>query len=181
MMNGIGGDLFAIVYEAKSKKLYGLNASGWTAQKMSLDYLTSQGLSGKIPDTSIHTVTVPGAVAGWDALHARFGKLPLASDLTPAIDYAAEGVPVAELVSKSWARAGKQLAGQPGFAKTFLISGRAPAPGEVFRNPGLAASLRQVAEHGRDAFYRGPLAKTLLDFLKEQGSLLDAADLAEST
>jgi gamma-glutamyltranspeptidase/glutathione hydrolase len=179
MMNGIGGDLFAIIYDAKSRKLYGLNASGWTAQSLTLDYLTSHGLSTKIPATSIQAVTVPGAVAGWAALHARFGKLPLAADLTPAIDYAAEGVPVTELVSKVWASSGTKLATQPGFAKTFLVSGRAPTTGQVFRNTDLAASLRLIAEHGRDGFYRGPLAKTLVDFLTEQGSLIRASDLSE--
>jgi gamma-glutamyltranspeptidase / glutathione hydrolase len=179
MMNGIGGDLFAIVYDAKSQKLYGLNASGWSAKRLTLDALKAQGLSSTMPSRSIHSITVPGAVAGWDALRARFGKLPLSEDLKPAIYYAQEGAPITELVAKVWSGAAKTFADRPGFRPTFLPEGHAPAVGEVFRDPDLAASLRLVAEHGRDGYYRGPLAGKLVSFLKEQGSFLREDDFAE--
>lgn len=179
MMNGIGGDLFAIVYDAKSKKLFGLNASGWTARSLTLDHLKARGLSKEIPTDSIYAVTVPGAVAGWDDLHTRFGKLPLSEDLAPAIYYAREGAPITELVSTGWSETGKKLANKPGFAQTFLINGHAPKTGEVFRDPDLANSLQLVAEHGRDGYYRGPTAKKLVDFLREQGSAIREDDLAE--
>jgi gamma-glutamyltranspeptidase / glutathione hydrolase len=179
MMSGMGGDLFAIYYEARSAKLYGLNASGWTAKSLTLDYLKAHGIEQKIPSTSIHAVTVPGAVAGWDALHSRFGKLAFSEDLTPAIYYAAEGIPVTELVSKVWAHSGQALKDQAGFEKTFLLSAGAPRTGELFRNPDLASSLRLVAENGRNGFYRGPLAKKLVAFLTEYGSLLREPDFAD--
>jgi gamma-glutamyltranspeptidase/glutathione hydrolase len=179
MMNGIGGDLFVIVYDAKSQKLFGLNSSGWTARLLTLDQLKTRGLSKDIPPDSIYAVTVPGAVAGWDDLRARFGKLPLSEDLAPAIYYAREGAPITELVSKGWSEAGKTLAGKPGFAQTFLPKGHAPATGEMFSDPDLAKSLQLVAEYGRDGFYRGPTAKKLVDFLREQGSSIREDDLAE--
>ena len=180
MMNGIGGDLFAIVYDAKSQKLYGLNASGWTGKGLTLEALKAQGLmSSTMPVKSIHAVTVPGAVAGWDALRTRFGKLPLSEDLTPAIYYADHGVPVTELVAKVWSKDAKTFAEQPGFKTTYLPAGHAPAVGQVFRDPDLAASLRLIAQHGRDGFYGGPLAGKMLDFLKEQGSFLRDDDFAE--
>lgn len=179
MMNGIGGDLFAIVYDAKSKKLYGLNASGWSGKKLALDALKAQGLSSTMPTTSIHTVTVPGAVAGWAALHERFGTLPLAEDLAPAIYYAREGVPITELVAQGWASTGKSLANKPGFKQTFLPEGHAPSMGEIFRDPDLAASLGAIAKNGAEAFYRGPLTTKLVQFLTEQGSFLREDDFAE--
>lgn len=179
MMNGIGGDLFAIVYEAKSGKLYGLNASGWSAKGVTLDALKTQGMPATMPSKSIHAVTVPGAVAGWDALHARFGKVPLSEALKPAIYYAQNGAPITELVAKVWAGAVKTFGGQPGFQKTFLPGGRAPSVGDVFRDPDLAESLRLIAQHGRDSFYRGAITEKLLPFLKEQGSFLRADDFSD--
>ncbi len=177
MMNGIGGDLFAMVYEHKSKKLYGLNSSGWSPQGFTLDYLKAKGVTDKIP-LDIDAVTVPGAVAGWDALHKRFGKLPLKQILQPAISYAEEGVPIAESVAAVWAHDGFELRTKPGFASTFLPGGHAPKAGEIFRDPDLAHSLTLIAEHGRDGFYSGPLAKALVDFAREQGGVLTEADLA---
>jgi gamma-glutamyltranspeptidase/glutathione hydrolase len=179
MMNGIGGDLFAIVYDAKSQKLYGLNASGWSGKRLTLDALKAQGIPATMPSKSVHSITVPGAVAGWDALRARFGKLPLAEDLRPAIYYAQEGAPVTELVAKVWSNANKTFGSQPGFQATFLPGGHAPGVGDVFRDPDLAASLRLIAQHGRDSFYRGPITEKLVPFLKEQGSFLRADDFAE--
>ncbi len=178
MMNGIGGDLFAIVYEAKSKKLYGLNSSGWEPAGTTIELLKSRGIVKRTPRTSIFSLTVPGAVAGWNALHQRFGKLPLDRLLRPAIFYAANGVPIAELVSQVWEESGEALKNQPGFSAVFLPNGHAPRTGEVFANPDLAASLQLIAAQGRDGFYRGPLAQKLLQFSAQQGGTLSEQDLA---
>src|SRR5689334_6720496 len=153
MMNGIGGDLFAIVYDAKTKKLYGLNSSGWAPQGLSIEFLKSKGITKSTPAKSIQSVTVPGAVAGWDALHQRFGKLPFNRLLEPAIYYAQNGVPITEVVSRVWQSVGPKLEDQPGFRQAFLPGGHAPRTGEVFRDPDLAASLQLIASHGRDGFY----------------------------
>jgi len=179
MMNGIGGDLFAIVYDAKAKKLYGINSSGWAPQRLTIDFLKSRGISHSTPGKSIHSVTVPGAVAGWDALHRRFGKLPLERVLEPAIYYASSGVPITEMVAGVWATAGQALREQPNFKKTFLTEGHAPKTGEVFRDPDLAASLQLIASHGRDGFYRGPLAQKIVRFSEELGGTMSEQDLAE--
>src|SRR6185437_14561887 len=178
MMNGIGGDLFAIVYEAKTKKLFGLNSSGWAPQGLSIDFLKSKGITGEIP-RNIQSVTVPGAVAGWDALHRRFGKLSLQQVLEPAIFYAKHGVPIAELVSGVWEQTPEAIQDKPGFRETFLPRGHAPQTGEIFRDPDLANSLALIAAHGRDGFYRGTLAQKLVAFSKEQGGTLSEADLAD--
>ena len=178
MMNGIGGDLFAIVYEAKTKKLFGLNSSGWAPQGLSIDFLKSKGITGEIP-RNIQSVTVPGAVAGWDALHRRFGKLSLQQVLEPAIFYAKHGVPIAELVSGVWEQTPEAIQDKPGFRKTFFPGGHAPETGEIFRDPDLADSLALIAAHGRDGFYRGTLAQKLVAFSKEQGGTLSEADLAD--
>ncbi len=178
MMNGIGGDLFAIVYEAKDDKLYGLNSSGWAPQGLTLDFLKSKGITEHLP-RDIQAVTVPGAVAGWDALHRRFGKLPLNRILQPAIYDAQNGIPIAELVAEVWETTGKSLAKKPGFSETFLPNGRAPRVGDIFRDPDLAKSLELIADHGRDGFYRGSLAAKLVDFSREQGGTMTEADLAD--
>jgi gamma-glutamyltranspeptidase/glutathione hydrolase len=178
MMNGIGGDLFAIVYDAKAKKLYGLNSSGWAPRGLTIDFLKSKGITGKIP-RNIQSVTVPGAVAGWDALHARFGKLPLERVLEPAIFYAKNGVPIAELVAGVWKGSEHSLRDKPGFAETFLPGGHAPQTGGVFRDPDLTNSLGLIAAHGRDGFYRGPLAQKLVAFSHEQGGTMSEGDLSD--
>jgi gamma-glutamyltranspeptidase/glutathione hydrolase len=177
MMNGIGGDLFAIVYDPATRKLYGLNSSGWAPQGLTIEFLRSKGITNQIP-RSINAVTVPGAVAGWAALHDKFGKLPLTQVLRPAIFYAAHGVPIPEISSRAWQEYGVALRDKPGFAETFLPSGRAPQPGDVFRNADLARSLEQIAEHGRDGFYEGPIAKALVEFSRQQGGVMSEADLA---
>ncbi len=179
MMNGIGGDLFAIVYDAKAKKLYGLNSSGWAPQRLTIDFLRSKGITKSLPRESIHSVTVPGAVAGWTALHERFGKLPLSRLLAPAIYYAKNGVPIAEVVSTVWANAGATLRAQSGFEQTFLPDGQAPKTGELFHDRDLADSLQFIAAHGRDGFYRGSLARKIVEFSREQGGTLSEADLAD--
>ncbi|MBV8068451.1 MAG: gamma-glutamyltransferase [Acidobacteriaceae bacterium] len=178
MMNGIGGDLFAMVYTSADKKLSGLNASGWAPQALTVEHLKAKGVTKSIP-RSIDSVTVPGAVAGWAALHDRFGKLPLSDDLQPAIYYARKGVPITEMVAQVWQDTAATLKSQPGFADTFLPRGRAPALGDVFRDPDLARSLELVAMHGRDGFYRGATAQALVAFSKQQGGVMALTDLAD--
>jgi gamma-glutamyltranspeptidase/glutathione hydrolase len=178
MMNGVGGDLFAIVYLAKTKQLYGLNASGWAATGMDPDFLASKGIT-TMPEFGPYTVTVPGAVAGWDALRSRFGRLGFDRLLAPAIAYAEEGFPVAEVTAGLWQQAQTDTGTSAEFRATYLVSGHAPRPGEIFRNPNLAATLRRIAEHGRDGFYRGPTADAILSVLHGQGGTMTAQDLAE--
>ncbi len=175
MMNGIGGDLFAIVYEAKTKRLYGLNASGWAPAQLSIEALKARGLTKLRP---IDQVTVPGTVAGWEALRERWGRLPLATDLAPAIVLAERGVAVTEGNAENWALFGPPHAGDLGFAQTFLPGGKPPGVGTLFRNPGLARSLRLIAEHGRAGFYEGPTAAAILRLERSLGGYMDAADLA---
>ena len=174
--NGIGGDLFAIVYDAASGRLYGLNSSGWTPAKLTLEYLSAHGIKSL---RGIQTVTVPGAVAGWDAMRRRFGKLSFQQLLAPAIYYAENGYPVTERIAGSWAGAARRLANAPNFAEVWLIGGRAPKMGEMFRNPDLAGSLRSIAANGRDGFYRGRIAEAIVQLERENGGVMDLADLAE--
>jgi len=177
--NGIGGDLFAIVYVAKEDKLYGLNASGWSPAGMTLEFLKSKGVEGELPHRGVYTVTVPGAVAGWAALHQRFGRLPLATDLAPAIWYAENGFPVMEVTAGLWARSVQMLSEDRESAKTFLLDGRSPKAGETFRNPALANSLRRIAEKGSDGFYRGPTAQAIVEVVRTRGGAMTLEDLAE--
>ena len=177
MSNGIGGDLFAIVYDAKSDKLYCLNASGWAPAGLTIEFLRNKGMK-TMPYQGIHSVTVPGTVDGWTKLQQRFGTLPLQELLDPTIHYAEEGFPVAEQVSAFWAGEEKLLKSEPTAAQTYLIEGHTPKLGEVFRNPNLARSLRAIADHGRDAFYKGGVAKLILDCSHQLGGTLTADDLA---
>lgn len=172
--NGIGGDLFAIVWDAESKKLHALNASGRSPADLTLDMLREKGLK-QIPDFGPLPVTVPGCVDGWFELHAKFGKLPMAELLAPAIQYAEEGFPVTELIAYYWA-AGRRLKEHAGFADTFLPDGRAPAKGEIFRNPALARTLREIAASGRDAFYKGRIADEIDAFCRKNGCYLRKRD-----
>src|SRR5262245_11774592 len=143
-MNGIGGDLFAIVSESGSDRLHGLNAGGWAPAGLTPELLRRQG-AADMPQDGIHSVTVPGAVAGWAALHARFGRLPLADLLAPAIFYAERGFPVSDIIAGRWADREPKLAPEPDAAAIYLPAGRAPGAGEVFRNPDLARSLPAIA------------------------------------
>ena len=177
--NGLGGDLFAIVHAAKNDALFGMNASGWSASGMTPEFLARKGIVGELPPSGPHTVTVPGAVAGWIALHERFGRLPLAADLAPAIWYAENGFPVMEITAGLWAGAAPVLAQDPESLATFLIDGRPPAAGEVFRNPALARSLRRIAESGRRGFYEGPTAQAIVEVVRAHGGVMDPEDLAE--
>jgi gamma-glutamyltranspeptidase / glutathione hydrolase len=178
MNDGIGGDLFAIVYSAKTGKLYGLNASGWAPAALTADYLRAKGDSA-MPQRGIDAVTVPGAVSGWDALLTRFGTKRFPELLAPAIDYAEGGFPVGEVVSAFWRDSRDSLIKDPPTAKTYLIDGRAPLAGEVFRNPDLAWSYRQIAAHGRAAFYRGAIAEKIIATSKHHGGVMTPADLAD--
>jgi len=176
--NGIGGDLFAIVYEARSGALHGLNASGWTPRGLTAALLTSRGASA-MPSSGIHTVTVPGAVAGWEALRARLGRLPLADLLAPAIRYAAEGFPVSDVIAVHWAALADKLATEPDARRTYLPGGRPPGPGDIFRNPDLAASLSAIARDGAAAFYDGSIGDAILAASRARGGTLTKEDLRE--
>ena len=178
MANGMGGDLFALVYEAKTGRLYGLNASGWAPRGLTPEVLAGEGLK-EMPQSGIQSVTVPGAVDGWDKLLRRFGRKHLGEVLAPAIHYAEEGFPVTEIFSSYWVASERKLLGTTNAARTFLINGHAPGPGTLFRNPDLAWSLKQVARHGRKAFYEGEIAKRILETSRALGGKMTAADLAE--
>jgi gamma-glutamyltranspeptidase/glutathione hydrolase len=180
MMNGIGGDLFAIVYDAKANKLYGLNASGWAPKGLSIELLQKVGLR-EMPEAGIHTITVPGAVDGWQRLADKFGRKKLNEDLAPAIRTAQNGYPVTEMVAMYWAGAADYLRGDETAAKLYLPEDRPPKAGEIYRNPELAWSLQQIAQHGRDAFYKGEIARRILETMKRHGGTMTAADLAEYT
>ena len=175
--NGIGGDLFAIVWDAKTKKLYGLNASGRSPRSLTLDYFKKQGLE-KIPSHGPLPVTVPGCVDGWFELHKKFGNLSMKENLAPAIEYAREGFPLSELIAYYWNRSAPFLKKYEGFKETFMPNGRAPKKGEVFKNPNLANTLEKIAKGGRDVFYKGELAKTMAAFMKRVGGFLSYQDLA---
>src|SRR6266478_3840153 len=177
MMNGIGGDLFAIVYDAKANKLYGLNASGWAPKALTIEFLHKQGLRD-MPQHGVHAITVPGAVEGWHALAEKFGRKKLGEDLAAAIRTAEEGFPVPEWTAAYWAGELDLLHTDEAATKTYLPNDRAPRVGEVFRNSDLAASLRQVAEHGRDAFYKGAIAQKILEAMKHHNGTMTADDLA---
>jgi len=180
MNDGIGGDLFAIVYEAKTGKLYGLNASGWAPAALTADFLRGLG-NTRMPQRGIHSATVPGAIRGWEALLKRFGRLPMASVLAPAIDYAEAGFPVGEVVSVYWKDSEQALRADSASAHLYLPGGRAPAVNEIFRNPDLAWSYRQLATGGADAFYKGAIAQRILATSRRHGGTMTAADLAEFT
>ncbi len=177
MMCGIGGDLFAIVCE-RDGTLHGVNASGWAPARLTPELLESRGESG-MPQSGVHSVTVPGAVAGWSLLLDRFGRLPLARLLEPSIALAENGFPVAEITSEEWHIQEAFLRGDPESAKTFLPTGRPLAVGAVFRNLDLAWAYRQIAAGGGEAFYRGDIARRLVDGLERRGSTMGAADLSE--
>ena len=174
--NGVGGDLFVLYNEAKTGTTFGLNASGPAPAGLTSDLLRAKGFT-EMPATGIHTVTVPGAVAGWDALRTRFGTLPLQEILAPAIHYAEEGFPVTEIVAQGWLNSVEKLREHHTTAQTYLIDRRPPRTGEIFRNPGLAQSLRRIAESGRNGFYRGPTAEAILRCSNEQNGTLVAEDL----
>jgi len=174
--NGVGGDLFAIVWDQKSGKLYGLNASGRSPLSLTADKVPANP-DGTIPLYSPYAWSVPGCVDGWYELHERFGRLPMPQLLEPAIRAATEGEPVPQVIAAAWARSARIFADKPGFASTFLPDGKPPREGEVFRNPALARTLRALAEGGRDAFYRGEIAEAIVAFSEEHGGFFSDEDL----
>ncbi|MEO7012736.1 MAG: gamma-glutamyltransferase [Dokdonella sp.] len=175
--NGMGGDLFAIVWDAKTGKLYGYNGSGHSPKSLSLQWFKEHGYT-KVPPYGPLPVTTPGTVDGWFALHDRFGKLPMKSVLAPAIGYARDGFPLSELIAYYWNLSVPRLGKFPGFTEQFTINGRAPAKGEIWKNPNLANTLETIAKGGRDAFYKGAIAHTIADYMKAQGGFLSYEDLA---
>jgi gamma-glutamyltranspeptidase/glutathione hydrolase len=177
MMNGIGGDLFAIVYDAKANKLYGLNASGWAPKALTIEFLQKQGLR-EMPQRGAHTITVPGAVDGWQKLADKFGRKKLNEDLAAAIRTAQEGFPVPEWTAAYWADEVDLLRSDEAASKVYLPNDHAPRVGEVFRNADLAWSLQQIAERGRDAFYKGEIAKKILESMRHHNGMMTAEDLA---
>ena len=179
-MNGIGGDLFAIVYDAKTKTVRALNASGRSARAATPEEFTRRGLTS-IPYRGELSVSVPGVVDGWNELLSRYGTRTLAQAVQPAIGYARDGFAVSEIIGYQWKDQAATLARDKAAAATFLPGGHAPAPGDVFRNPHLAASLELIAKGGRDAFYRGPIAQAIAADMRARNGLLTAADFAAHT
>lgn len=175
--SGIGGDLFAIVWDAKTKKLYGLNASGRSPMSLTLEYFKKNGII-HIPALGPLPVSVPGCVDGWFELHKRFGRLPMQKILSPAISYAREGFPVSELIAYYWQRNAVRLKQYEGFADVFMPNGKAPSKGEIFRNPYLANTYELIAQKGRDEFYKGSIARAIDDYMKRNGGFLSYNDLA---
>ncbi|MFP6658441.1 MAG: gamma-glutamyltransferase family protein, partial [Pirellulales bacterium] len=178
MSCGIGGDLFAIVWNNTEKKLYGLNASGRSPYAINRKVFEQRGLK-QIPTEGPLGWSVPGCVAGWDDLRRRFGTMPFAKMLAPAIDYSENGFPVSEIIANSWRGAEKSLSRWPDSAKTYLIDGRAPREGDIFRNPHFARSLQAIAKDGRDAFYKGPIAETIVSFSESNGGFFSLRDFAD--
>ena len=175
--NGVGGDLFAIVWDAKTKKLYGYNGSGRSPKSLTLKWFRDHGYA-EIPPTGPLPVSVPGTVDGWFALHDRFGKLPMKQLLSPAIRYARDGFPVTELIAHYWALSVPRLSKFPGFTEQFTLAGKAPAKGEIWKNPNLANTLQAIADGGRDAFYKGRIARVIGDYFKANDGFLSYDDLA---
>lgn len=175
--NGIGGDLFAIVWDPKTRKLHGYNGSGRSPRSLTLAEFERRGLQD-IPAHGPLPVSVPGAVDGWFALHERFGKRTMAQDLAPAIRYAREGHPVHETIGYYWDLSVPRLSKWPGFSEQFTIDGRAPKRGENWKNPNLADTLETIGREGRDAFYKGAIARTIGAYMQANGGFLSYDDLA---
>jgi gamma-glutamyltranspeptidase/glutathione hydrolase len=174
---GLGGDLFAIVWDPQAGKLAGLNASGRAPLALSIEKVPPEP-DGTIPLYSPYAWTVPGCADGWFELHAKYGKLPMSRVLERAIHYAEEGFPLSPVIASDWARGAARFKDKPGFAEVFMPGGRAPAEGEVFRNPALAKTLRLLAVKGRDAYYRGPIAEALVRYSKAHGGFFAPEDFA---
>ncbi|MEY3282535.1 MAG: hypothetical protein RIR86_548 [Acidobacteriota bacterium] len=181
MMDGVGGDLFAIIWDAKTKQLHGLNASGRSPNALTPEIFRARGLKS-IPGNGPLSISVPGCVDGWAEMHRKFGKLPWGTILKPAIEYARNGFPVSEQVAFDWEFYGRSYRDQSAnFREVYTIEGRIPVKGDVFRNPLLAASLEKIARGGRDAFYKGEIARVIDAYCKREGCFLTEADLAAHT
>lgn len=179
MMVSPGGDMFAMVWDAKKKELKGLNASGRSPQAISIDELKKRGFD-RMPQIGVHTITVPGAVDGWAKLLERYGTMKLAQVLQPAIEYAERGFPVTDVIATDWQN-GLSHKDHPYFAATYLPNGKPPAPGEIFVNKNLANTLKKIAAQGPDVFYRGEIAAKIVKFLNEEGGLHTRRDFANQT
>ncbi len=178
--NGIGGDLFAIVWDAETEQLHGLNASGRSPHNLTLQYFKEKGYKN-IPSLGPLPVSVPGTVDGWFELHDKFGKLSMDEILSPAISYAKNGFPLSEVIAYYWQRNAEILKDYPGFQEIFMPGGKTPKKGEVFKNPFLANTLELLAENGRDIFYRGEIAEKIVAYIEEQGGFLSMRDFTEHT
>ncbi|RMF25253.1 MAG: gamma-glutamyltransferase [Bacteroidetes bacterium] len=178
---GIGGDLFALIWDAETQKLYGLNASGRSPKSLTLEWFREQGYE-RIPSYGPLPVSVPGCVDGWFEIHERFGSLPMEEILAPATQYAEEGFPVSELIAYYLQLSVPRYAERfPNVLETYTIEGRVPGKGDVFRNPSLAQTYRKIARGGREAFYKGDIARTIAEFVQSQGGFLSYEDLAAHT
>jgi gamma-glutamyltranspeptidase/glutathione hydrolase len=177
---GIGGDLFAIVWDAEKGELTGLNASGRSPESLTLQHFRDLGLEG-VPYLGPLAVSVPGAVDGWFELHGRYGRLPMSELLAPAISYADEGFPVTQFIANLWAENVESRAEFPGVQEIYMPGGAAPKTGDVFKNPNLANTYRKIAAGGRDAFYKGDIAKAVDVYMAEQGGFLTYEDMAKHT
>jgi gamma-glutamyltranspeptidase/glutathione hydrolase len=178
--NGIGGDLYAIIWDAKTRKLHGLNASGRSPKSLTKAELERLGIK-RLPPHGPLPVSVPGAVDGWDQMHKKFGKLKFSELLQPAIQYAENGFPVTELIAYYMQGGARSLSKYEGFSQVYMPNGKAPNKGDIFKNPYLANTLRKIAAGGRDAFYKGDIAKTIGEYMKKQGGYLSYEDLASHT
>jgi gamma-glutamyltranspeptidase/glutathione hydrolase len=174
---GLGGDLFAIVWDPASGRLHGLNAAGAAPRALTPERIPAEP-DGTIPLRSPYAWTVPGCVDGWHTLHGRFGRLPWSEVLKPAADLARQGAPVPQVIAGAWARAPRIFGDKPGFSQVFLPGGKAPAEGEIFANPALAHTIDMLAREGRNAFYEGEIARSIVRFSREVGGFFDLEDLA---
>ncbi len=179
MSCGVGGDLYALVWDAKTQKLHALNASGRSPYAATREYFAKKKIA-EIPETGPLSWNVPGCVDGWAVLHAKFGKLPMDKLLEPSIQYAEDGFPVSEVIAGYWRGAETKLGRYPDAAKTFLIDGRAPRTGDVFKNPNLAKTYRAIAKNGRDGFYRGEIANKIVAFSEKNGGLFALKDFTDN-
>src|SRR6185436_19846999 len=176
--NGLGGDLFAIVWDPKQNKLVGLNASGRAPIGLNIAAVKPDS-DGTIPLYSPYSWTVPGCADGWFELHAKYGKLPMKRLLEPAAKFAEEGFPLSPVIAENWASSVKRFGEKPGFKEVFMPGGHAPVEGEIFRNPALAKTLRLLSEKGRDAYYKGPIAEALVRYSKANGGFFAMEDFAK--
>jgi len=178
MMNGMGGDLFAIYWDAKTGKLYGLNASGWAPRGLTIEHLRAKGATS-MPPAGIDSVTVPGAVAGWQAMHERFGRMTWKDLFQSAIFYAEDGYPVPEIIASYWNESAEWIAKDPEGRRVYLPNGKSPSVGQVFQNRDLAKALRLVAQNGAADFYKGEIARAILGTSQSLGGTMVTEDLAE--
>jgi gamma-glutamyltranspeptidase/glutathione hydrolase len=178
MMNGIGGDLFLLYWDAKTGRLYGLNASGWAPRGLTIDFLKKQGIT-HMPEDGIQSVTVPGAVDGWAKAHERFGRVPWKDLFAPAIYYAEHGYPIPEIIDDFWRIGEPKLKQSPEAQRIFLSKGKVPAVGDMFSNPDLGRALRLIAEQGPEVFYQGEIAKAILKISTALGGTMQADDLSD--